>query len=171
MNFKAILDKIKPTNNKGSSQVVMLGNDAVYISSTEQESQVTHIPVVNGDWESALKKSLNSEAFTSSSLQLIVCANYYQTYQIDKPDIPESEWSVALPFLLKDLVAERVTEITASAVALPTSNKLQVYVLPKKLLDKLLNITNSAQVELKGVAPEDEIWGYSAGELSNFILL
>lgn len=171
MNFKAILDKIKPTNNKGSSQVVMLGNDAVYISSTEQESQVTHIPVVNGDWERALKKSLNSEAFTSSSLQLIVCANYYQTYQIDKPDIPESEWSVALPFLLKDLVAERVTEITASAVALPTSNKLQVYVLPKKLLDKLLNTTNSAQVELKGVAPEDEIWGYSAGELSNFILL
>jgi MSHA biogenesis protein MshI len=171
MNFKAILDKIKPTNNKGSSQVVLLGNDAIYISSTEQEHQVTSIPVVNGDWESALKKSLNSEAFTSNSLQLIVCANYYQTFQIDKPDIPESEWSVALPFLLKDLVSERVTEITASAVALPTSNKLQVYVLPKKLLDKLLNITHSAQVELSGVAPEDEIWGYSAGELSNFILL
>ena len=43
--------------------------------------------------------------------------------------------------------------------------------LPKKLLNKLVNITQSAQVELKGVAPEDEIWGYSAGELSNFILL
>ncbi|OED72849.1 MSHA biogenesis protein MshI [Vibrio splendidus ZS-139] len=171
MNFKAILDKIKPTNNQGSSQVVMLGNDAVYMSSTEPELQVTSIPVVNGDWESALKKSLNSEAFTSNSLQLIVCANYYQTFQIDKPDIPESEWSVALPFLLKDLVSERVTEITASAVALPTSNKLQVYVLPKKLLDKLVNIANSTQVELSGVAPEDEIWGYSAGELSNFILL
>ena len=171
MNFKAIVDKLKPSKSNGNTQVVMLGNDAVYISSTEQESQVTSIPFVNGDWESALKKSLNSEAFTSNSLQLIVCANYYQTYQLDKPDIPESEWSVALPFLLKDLVAERVTEITASAVALPTSNKLQVYVLPKKLLDKLVNITNSAQVELKGVAPEDEIWGYSAGELSNFILL
>lgn len=171
MNFKAIVDKLKPSKSNGNTQVVMLGNDAVYISSTEQESQVTSIPFVNGDWESALKKSLNSEAFTSNSLQLIVCANYYQTYQLDKPDIPESEWSVALPFLLKDLVAERVTEITASAVVLPTSNKLQVYVLPKKLLDKLVNITNSAQVDLKGVAPEDEIWGYSAGELSNFILL
>ncbi|PMM60747.1 hypothetical protein BCT54_20055 [Vibrio splendidus] len=64
MNFKAILDKIKPTSNQGSSQVVMLGNDAVYMSSTEPELQVTSIPVVNGDWESALKKSLNSEAFT-----------------------------------------------------------------------------------------------------------
>jgi MSHA biogenesis protein MshI len=171
MNFKAILDKIKPTNNKGSSQIVMLGNDAIYISSIEPELPVTCIPVINEDWESALKKSLSSGAFTSNSLQLIVCANYYQTYQLDKPDIPESEWSVALPFLLKDLVSERVTEIIASAVALPTSNKLQVYVLPKKLLDKILNITNSAQVELIGVAPEDEIWGYSAGELSNFILL
>ncbi|CAH7051904.1 MSHA biogenesis protein MshI [Vibrio chagasii] len=171
MNFKAIVDKLKPSKSNGNTQVVMLGNDAVYISSSEQASQVTSIPFVNGDWESALKKSLNSEAFTSNSLQLIVCANYYQTYQLDKPDIPESEWSVALPFLLKDLVAERVTEITASAVALPTSNKLQVYVLPKKLLNKLVSITSAAQVELKGVVPEDEIWGYSAGELSNFILL
>lgn len=58
MNFKAILDKIKPTNNKGSSQVVLLGNDAIYISSTEQEPQVTSISVVNGDWESALKNRL-----------------------------------------------------------------------------------------------------------------
>ncbi|MFS1947076.1 MSHA biogenesis protein MshI [Vibrio lentus] len=171
MNFKAILDKVRPTSNKGSAQVVMLGNDAIYISPTEQFPQITRISLVNGDWESALKQSLNSEAFTSGSLQLIVCANYYQAYQIDKPDIPENEWSVALPFLLKDLVSERVTDITASAVALPTSNKLQVYVLPKKLLDKLLNVTNSVQVELKGVVPEDEIWGYSAGELSNFILL
>lgn len=171
MNFKAILDKVRPTSYKGSAQVVMLGNDAIYISPTEQSPQITRISLVNGDWESALKQSLNSEAFTSGSLQLIVCANYYQTYQIDKPDIPENEWSVALPFLLKDLVSERVTDITASAVALPTSNKLQVYVLPKKLLDKLLNVTNSVQVELKGVVPEDEIWGYSAGELSNFILL
>lgn len=171
MNFKAIVDKLKPTPSHGNTQVVMLGNDAVYISSAEQESQVTSIPFVNGDWESALKKSLNSEAFTSNSLQLIVCANYYQIYQLDKPDIPESEWSVALPFLLKDLVAERVTDITASAVALPTSSKLQVYVLSRKLLDKLVNITSSVQVELKGVTPEDEIWGYSAGDLSNFILL
>ncbi|WP_135382254.1 MSHA biogenesis protein MshI [Vibrio tasmaniensis] len=171
MNFKAILDKIKPTNNNGSSQVVLLGNDTVYISSTESKPQVTSFPVVNGDWESALKKLLSSESLTSDSLQLIVCANYYQTYQIDKPDIPQSEWSVALPFLLKDLISERVTDITASAVALPTSNKLQVYVLPKKLLDKLVSITNSAQVDLKGIAPEDEVWGYSAGELSNFILL
>ncbi len=171
MNFKAILDKIKPTNNKGSSQVVMLGNDAVYVSVTEQEPKVTSIPLVNGDWESALKESLSSKAFNSNSVQLIVCANYYQTYQIDKPDIPESEWSVALPFLLKDLVSERVTEITASAVALPTSNKLQAYVLPKKLLDKLVKITLAAQVELKGIVPEDEIWGDSAGELSNFLLL
>ena len=171
MNFKAILDKVRPTSNKGSAQVVMLANDAIYISPTEQSPQITRISLVNGDWESALKQFLNSEAFTSGSLQLIVCANYYQTYQIDKPDVPENEWSVALPFLLKDLVSERVTDITASAVALPTSNKLQVYVLPKKLLDKLLNVTNSVQVELKGVVPEDEIWGYSAGELSNFILL
>ena len=108
MNFKAIVDKLKPSKSDGNTQVVMLGNDAVYISSTGQESQVISIPFVNGDWESALKKSLNSGEFTSNTLQLIVSTNYYQTHQLDKPDIPENEWSVALPFLLKDLVAENI---------------------------------------------------------------
>ncbi|MDN3700369.1 MSHA biogenesis protein MshI [Vibrio artabrorum] len=171
MNFKAILNKVKPKNNRGSTQVVVLGNEAIYVSSADLEAQSTRIPLVNGDWESALKKSLNSEAFSSHRFQLIISANYYQTYQIDKPNIPENEWPVALPFLLKDLISERVTDITASAVALPTSNKLQVYVLPRKLLNKLVSIADSAQVELNGIAPEDEIWGYSAGDLANFILL
>ena len=46
MNFKAIVDKLKPSKSKGNTQVVMLGNDAAYISSTEQKSQVTSIPFV-----------------------------------------------------------------------------------------------------------------------------
>ena len=169
MKLKAILNKIKPAQNGPQAQMVLLGSEAVYLSTADKNVVAT--PITNGDWESALKKSLSSDSFTSAQLQLIVSANYYQTYQIDKPEVPESEWPVALPFLLKDLVSERVTEITASAVALPTSNKLQVYVLAKKLLDKLLNVAGQAQVELSGIAPEDELWGYSAGELSNFILL
>lgn len=169
MKLKAILNKIKPASNGPQAQVALLSSEAVYVSAAD--NSVIATPIMNGDWESALKKSLASDVFNSASLQLIVSANYYQTYQIDKPEIPESEWPVALPFLLKDLVSERVTEITASAVALPTSNKLQVYVLAKKLLDKLLNVAGQAQVTLNGVAPEDELWGYSAGELSNFILL
>ena len=169
MKLKAILDKIKPAQNGTQTQMVLLGSEAVYLSTADKSVVAT--PITNGDWESALKKSISSDSFTGAQLQLVVSANYYQTYQIDKPEVPESEWSVALPFLLKDLVSERVTEITASAVALPTSNKLQVYVLAKKLLDKLLSVASQAQVELSGVAPEDELWGYSAGELSNFILL
>lgn len=169
MKLKAILNKIKPAQNGPQAQMVLLGSEAVYLSTADKNVVAT--PITNGDWESALKKSLSSDSFTGAQLQLIVSANYYQTYQIDKPEVPESEWPVALPFLLKDLVSERVTEITASAVALPTSNKLQVYVLAKKLLDKLLNVATQAQVELSGIAPEDELWGYSAGELSNFILL
>lgn len=169
MKLKAILNKIKPAQNGPQAQMVLLGSEAVYLSTADKN--VVAAPITNGDWESALKKSLSSDSFTGAQLQLIVSANYYQTYQIDKPEVPESEWPVALPFLLKDLLSERVTEITASAVALPTSNKLQVYVLAKKLLDKLLNVASQAQVELSGIAPEDELWGYSAGELSNFILL
>ena len=171
MNLKSILDKIKPTKGKSQAQTVMVQPEAVYASSNEEPPAPLVTSTQNGDWESALELQLKSEGFKGNKARIILGSTFYQTYQIEKPEVPESEWPVALPFLLKDLISEKVTEIVANAVALPTSNKLQVYVLPKKILNKLVHISNESGVELECVVPEDEIWGHAAGELSNFILL
>lgn len=171
MNLKSILNKIKPAKGKSQTQTVMVFPDAIYASSNEETSTPLVTTAQNGDWESALELQLKSEESRGGKVRIILSSTFYQTYQIEKPEMPESEWPVALPFLLKDLISEKITDIVANAVALPTSSKLQVYVLPKKILNKLIHIATVSGVELEDVVPEDEIWGHSAGELSNFILL
>ncbi|MBW3697248.1 MSHA biogenesis protein MshI [Vibrio sp. T187] len=171
MNLKAILDKLKPAKAQSDSQTVMLQQNALYLSLTETSSLPSVTAINGGDWEGALKTILKNDELSGQNLTLVLDSSFYQTYQIEKPDIPENEWPVALPFLLKDLITERVTEIVADAVILPTGNKLQVYVFPKKTLDKLLLIAASCQVSIGQIVPEDEVWGHAAGELSNFMLL
>ncbi|MGF1755290.1 MSHA biogenesis protein MshI [Vibrio makurazakiensis] len=174
MKLNNILDKLRPKKAENKPLTVMMQQSGLYLSaseSAEHSSIAMTVPITAGDWEGALKTLLTSEVLNSPSLRVVLSSHYYQTYQIDKPEMPEEEWPVALPFLLKDLITERVTDIVADAIALPTANKLQVYVLPKKVLDKILTIAASSQMVLESIVPEDEVWGHSAGELGNFMLL
>lgn len=174
MKLNSILDKIRPQKAESKSLTVMLQQSGLYLSaceSVEHDSIPTAVPINSGEWEGALKALLANEGINLPSLRVVLSSHYYQTYQIDKPEMPEEEWPVALPFLLKELITERVTDIVADAIALPTANKLQVYVLPKKVLDKILAIATSSKMTLESIVPEDEVWGHSAGELGNFMLL
>jgi MSHA biogenesis protein MshI len=44
-------------------------------------------------------------------------------------------------------------------------------VLSRKTLDKIVQLANHAQLPLEAIVPEDCVWGHTAGELGNFILL
>ncbi|MGR5470113.1 MSHA biogenesis protein MshI, partial [Vibrio astriarenae] len=105
------------------------------------------------------------------SLTVILSHNYYQMYQIDKPAMPRQEWPSALPFLLKELISERAIDIISDAVELPNSNKIQAYVLSRKIVDKLVLLASRVHLTLDAIVPEDDVWGNTAGELGNFLLL
>ncbi|WP_394248665.1 MSHA biogenesis protein MshI [Vibrio profundi] len=171
MKLQSILDKFKPAKGHAPSQTIMLQQSVINLSSPENSPLPSFIPIHGGDWEAALKTLFSQDGLGGQALSIVLGSHFYQTYQIDKPEIPEAEWPVALPFLLKDLITEKVTDIVADAVALPSGNKLQVYVFQKKTLDKILALTAAKQIRLERIVPEDEVWGYSAGELSNFMLL
>nr|MBJ7019218.1 MSHA biogenesis protein MshI [Vibrio cholerae] len=95
----------------------------------------------------------------------------YQTYQIEQPSIPREEWSAALPFLLKDMLSEKVTDVVAGAHPLPGSGKVQAYVISKRTILELQSMAVSAGLTLGRVIPEQAIWGLVGGELSHFLLL
>ncbi len=76
-----------------------------------------------------------------------------------------------MPFLLKELISERAIDIIADAVELPNSNKVQAYVLSRKILDKIVLLASRVQLSLEAIIPEDDIWGDTSGELGNFLLL
>ncbi len=171
MDFKAVLDKFKRTSGGGRTCFLVIQPDAVYLSTSVKSAQPSRFEVSDSNWEKAVEQALSVAAGSYDSLKVVLSHTYYQMYQIDKPAMPRDEWPAALPFLLKDLISERVTDIVADAVELSNSSKVQAYVLPIKVLDKIVQLANRVSLPLEAVIPEDCVWGHTAGELGNFILL
>lgn len=171
MDLKAVVDKFVRSSGSGRACFLVIQPDAIYLSSSLKSARPTRFEVSESNWERAVEQALSVAASSYDSLKVVLSHNYYQMYQIDKPAMPRHEWPAALPFLLKELISERAIDIVADAVELPNSSKVQAYVLSRKTLDKLVQIANHAQLSLDAIIPEDCVWGHTAGELGNFILL
>ncbi|CAH1581158.1 MULTISPECIES: MSHA biogenesis protein MshI [Vibrio] len=171
MDFKAVLDKLKRSSVGGRTCFLVIQPDAVYLSSPLKSSRPSKFEISESNWERACEQALSVAASSYDSLAVVLSHNYYQMYQIDKPAMPRNEWPAALPFLLKELISERAIDIIADAVELPNSNKVQAYVLSRKILDKLVLLASRAQLPLEAIIPEDDVWGDTSGELGNFLLL
>ncbi len=168
MNIASFLEKLK--RNKPSSNVLslVLLEDAIYLTF---DGETSLFPIDASGWLTALTKAMDNDAYTGASAIVTLGAHHYQSYQVEKPELPPEEWAVGLPFLLKDLVAERVTEIVADGVLLPNSNKLQTYVLSQKVLTPLRALFEKHRIELQRVVPEDEVWAQTLEGVSDFVLL
>lgn len=171
MDLKAALDKLKRSSVSGRTCFLVIQPDAVYLSSPTKSSRLSKFEITESNWERACEQALSVAASSYDSLTVVLSHNYYQMYQIDKPAMPRNEWPSALPFLLKELISERAIDIIADAAELPNSNKVQAYVLSRKILDKIVLLANRVQLKLDAIIPEDDIWGDTSGELGNFLLL
>lgn len=128
-------------------------------------------PVNQQNWQSVLVQTLQKHEIQDVQLHLVLHSQLYQTYQVEQPSVPREEWSAALPFLLKDMLSEKVTEVVADAHSLPISGKVQAYVISKRTILELQNMVLGAGLTLSRVIPEQAVWGLAAGELSHFLLL
>jgi MSHA biogenesis protein MshI len=86
--------------------------------------------------------------------------NRYQLLQIDKPNIPEEELTMALSWNIKDLVTIGQEDLIADYfhVAAKTpmqGEKLNVVAASRKMLSPLVDIFAKNKVPLKGIVPEE----------------
>lgn len=170
MNIQSLISKIKRSKQMARRLSVVVQPDALYFSSLPDVELAPSVPYQGSSWQETLLDTLRESNISEVALDVVVNSNLYQTYQIEKPSVPDDELAGALPFLLKDLVSERVTEIVADAVALPNSSKLQVYVLSRTVVSNLYHSLKALNIELNRVLVEDEVWGHTS-ESANFLLL
>lgn len=171
MNVTSLFSKLTSSSNSKNQLRIAIQVDAIYIASANKaDAEILSFPI-ESSWEAALQIALSSFANNKYTATVVFSSNYYQSYQIDKPDLPKEEWTVALPFLLKDLINERVTEIVADAYLLPDGRRAQAYVLSKKYLTPLIERLENAKIPLSRVIPEEEVWGRVPTEIDNFMLL
>lgn len=170
MNIQSLISKYKRSTKTAKQLSVVVQPSALYFSSLPDVDLATSVKYQGAAWHEALLQALHEANVSEVSLDVVLNSNLYQTYQIEKPNVPENELAGALPFLLKDLISERVTDIVADAVALPNSSKLQVYVFSRTSVSNLYHGLKSLNIELARVLVEDEVWGRSSSH-SNFLLL
>ncbi|MCL9780521.1 MSHA biogenesis protein MshI [Vibrio sp. S4M6] len=171
MELTSLIDKFKPKRSGQSRVYAVVQPHAIYFSSDDSSLDIPDkLSIGQGEWTQLLQDVL-AKLPQSAELDVVLHPGLYQDFQIDKPNLPKEEWNSALPFLLKDLTSERVSDLVADAFELPNTNKLQVYVVSKSLVLNLNQIALSQGHVLDRVLIEDDIWGLLAGELNHFLLL
>ncbi|MEZ9231141.1 MSHA biogenesis protein MshI [Vibrio amylolyticus] len=170
MNIKSLIERFKPSKSEHSSLLVIVQPDAIYFSQHPTFS-IPKVTIESGTWQQALARCFKEHAVAEVSVNVVLNSSLYQTYQIETPNIPQEEWSVALPFLLKDLVSEKVTEIVSDAFSLPSGNKIQAYVINRFIVSELTQLLDKQNCTLGGILCEDDVWGASFTELESCLLL
>ncbi len=173
MSLSSLLGRFRHSGHKAARLTIVIQSHVIYLlteAMVADHQQALMFPITDG-WESALKSALTSGDYSGMAATVVCCSNYYHIYQLDKPDIPQQEWPAALPFLLKDMSGERVTDIIADAALLPDGKKIQAYVLKRATLNQLLTCLHTSNIHLERIIPEDAAWGSVKKDLSGFMLL
>ncbi|OBT17450.1 hypothetical protein A9264_01435 [Vibrio sp. UCD-FRSSP16_10] len=171
MTWLSKFKKLKSSKDDDFQLVIVIQADAIYLSDLSRPQEAPELyPIAHGNWEEALKESLSSKSSKGRAC-IVLGSQHYQSYQLDKPQLPKEEWSVALPFLLKDLISEKFTDIVADASLMPDGQKIQAYIITKRTLQVVLDVSQSNNINVTRVITEDEIWGHSATQQSSFLLL
>lgn len=170
MNFSSLLNKLK-RSAKVKNQVFAVVQPNEVCASVNGVDFIT-VPITSDSWLAALTDALKQlDHPAGMAFNLVLSSQHYNTYQLATPQLPREEWPEALPFLLKDLIIERVTDIVADAHELPAVNKVQAYTLPKKTLESIANIAIAEKLELERIVPEEIIWKEIQKKNVDFMLL
>ena len=171
--MSSLLRRFKQPGRKARALTIVIQAHVIYVM-TEAMLADNQEPLafpIEHDWESTLQAALKTDDYSGHVATVVCCTNYYQGYQIDKPELPQEEWPVALPFLLKDMSGERVTDIIADAIALPDGKKAQAYVLNRHTLERMRELLETVGMTLGRIVPEDAVWGYAQQDNPGFMLL
>lgn len=173
MSINSFIQKVINRGPTQASLSIVMLVDGIYLSKVDEQDGVrtSFHEIEENNWEFALSSALKEMQCQDQSVTLTLGSHWYQSYQIDKPAIPQEEWPAALPFLLKDLITERATEIVADGVLLPGTNKVKAYVLSKFLIGLIKEVLAENNNTLLRILPEDEVWAKTRPDVPSFMLL
>ena len=171
MKIQSLFGQFGSAVNSAKRLSIVVQPRALHFAESSNSKLPKQVAIEEGDWLKTLISTLKQAHVSNVVLDLVLNTNLYQTYQIDKPNVPQEELSLTLPFILKDLISEKVTDIVADATPLPMSNKLQAYVVSKQLILGLVQRLAGLDITLGQVLVEEELWGRVSTESERFILL
>ncbi|MGS0693709.1 MSHA biogenesis protein MshI [Shewanella sp. 0m-4] len=157
---ESLLDKIqfwrKPAPTLALGVYVCADKISVFQASTAQtDAKAMTFSFSHHDWQQAFSQLVSE--FGVAKIQIVLAADFYQLFLVDKPNVPVEELNAALLWSVKDLAAQPVTDIHLDYFesSKQTTNKVNVVVTEKSLLSSLLLAAKNAGLLICGVSIEE----------------
>lgn len=111
-----------------------------------------------GDWERVIPLLLDKAEAHGSLVRVVLNASLVTQLQIEKPSVPENELAGALPWAIKDLVSDPVTQLVCDYVDMPfnptAKPRVTVICLMRNRMQLIADAVN-AKAQLQYVTTEE----------------
>ncbi len=175
MSISSFFSKFGLSNQVRSRVSIVILPDGIYAAASNvsnQFEQCYFVPLTDpSQWMNSLVSLIHKNNLGDRQANVILGSHLYQAFQIETPDIPSNEYQGALPFLVKDLVTERLGDIVADGIPLSALGKLQTYVTKRQVIESISSICQDNKISLLRVIPEDIAWGTVNKESDGYMLL
>lgn len=112
-----------------------------------------------GQWSDVFLALLNEHQLVGSEISVVLGREFYQTFDIEKPNVEEAELLASLPFSIKDLVSESVFDLVVDYFDMPFQQRKgeQVTVIcsPKSRVLMIRDMILGAGCKLNGITTEE----------------
>jgi MSHA biogenesis protein MshI len=175
MSNSSFFSKFNFSKQVQSRLSIVILSDGIYAATSNVSNQFEQsffVPISDpSHWMNSLVSLIHKNGLESRQANIVLGSHLYQAFQIDTPDIPRSEYQGALPFLVKDLVTERLGDIVADGFPLSPLGKLQTYVTKRQVIESVSKICHENDISLQRIVPEDMAWGVVNKESESYMLL
>ena len=131
MNMMDALKKLKLSRSVKTTTSIVILQGGIYIAKSDANDELEshHFTPVEQShyWKEALVSACQEMAISDCNANIVIGSHLYQSFQIDNPNLPKEELVGALPFLVKDLISDRVADIVADGIE-TINGKMQVYI-------------------------------------------
>ncbi|MGR6860556.1 MSHA biogenesis protein MshI [Aliivibrio salmonicida] len=174
MKMMDVFRKLKLSRSVKVTTSIVILQGGIYIAKTDDGEQLTEqsfTPIEQPQaWKSELVKACQKMGLSDCNANVVIGSHLYQSFQIDNPNLPKEELIGALPFLVKDLISDRVSDIVADGIE-STKGKMQVYISQVATIKTIIELLGSLSIQIVNVTPDELVWKYSKPEKNSFMLL
>lgn len=146
-----------------SSQICLyLGKDRLAICAVEDKR--VHLlaqATISSEqqWEASLAALVSEHQLQNQQVLVVLSREFYQTFDIEKPNAEESELMASIPFAIKDLVSESIFDLVVDYYDIPLQQhkgeQITVVCTAKKLIISIRDMLQRCDMKLNEISTEE----------------
>ncbi|WP_354623741.1 hypothetical protein [Psychromonas sp. MME2] len=150
-------------SKKSSSQIsVYLGTNRVAICGMA-DGRVDLLAqarvATDQEWGEALSSLVQQHKLQHHQVRVVLSRDFYQTFDIEKPKVEDSELLASIPFAIKDLVSESIFDLVVDYYDIPLQQhkgeQITVVCTAMKLVIHIRDLLLKCEMELKEISTEE----------------